>query len=213
MKSKAKRSGEPDKGEQKTAVASEIVQEEYGNYWIKAGRLSGNFVARAFPKNNANCQGLMAEATGASEDDAIAALKVLLDEREAKRNVARRWEIRSQIFVPSKEEFVEAIRQTHLSGPQIAMLKAHALAGEQGLAKIVMMNASGYRSIATANKAFARAGAIIGEFLGVAIASEDRTLANRTACVLGFGEGDDRSVPDVWFTHEELRAAVKIALH
>ena len=63
----------------KTRVdASTIVETEFGRYRIKAGRLTGNFVARAFLKARSNGHGMMAEASGGSEDEAIAALKSLL---------------------------------------------------------------------------------------------------------------------------------------
>ena len=79
--------------------AASILEDEYGNYRIRAGRLSGNFVARAFPKSVNENKGLMAEASGSSEQEAISALKILLDERGAQRVAARRWEQRSEISV------------------------------------------------------------------------------------------------------------------
>ena len=99
--------------------ASAIVEAEFGRYRIKAGRLTGNFVARAFLKGRSNGHGMMAEASGGSEDEAIAALKSLLSDREDQRTEARRWEQRSNISVPSQEEFVEALQQTNLTENQL----------------------------------------------------------------------------------------------
>lgn len=187
---------------------SSIVEDEFGNYRIRAGRLSGNFVARAFPKTGAMSQGLMAEATGASEIEAIAELKSLLGERDAKRTAARRWELRSNISVPSKEEYVEALRQTKLSEPQLSMLKAQAIAGEKGLTTIALMNAAGYKSRDMAIKVMVRAGALVGDFLGVEVQSDDSPERYQAACVLGFREETRQDAPEIWIMHEELRHAV-----
>lgn len=206
VKSNAKNSiGKAKPSNKKCTDLSSIIEDEFGNYRIRAGRLSGNFVARAFPKTSANSQGIVSEATGASEDDAIAALKALLVERETRRSAERRWDERSQISVPCKEEFVEALLQTKLSEPQLAMLRAQAIAGHQGLTSTALMNAAGYKSQDMAIKTFERAGALIGEFLGVKIAS-DTGIA---LYVLGCRQGSGQDATNVWIMHEELRQAVQ----
>jgi len=68
-----------------------ITEEDYGNYLIKSGRLSGTYVARAFPKPPVKKKGLVAEASGKSEEAAIEALKIMIEERDAERTASRRW--------------------------------------------------------------------------------------------------------------------------
>ena len=188
--------------------AGPIVEDEFGNYKIRAGQLNGNFVARAFPKHSAKSQGLMAEAKGESEADAIEALKVMLSEREANRTAERRWEARSDSSVATQEEFLEALRQTNLSAAQQSMLKAHALAGEDGLVAVSIMNAGGYKSQDAAIKALAKAGILMADFIGLEL-SEGETNGPETAlCVLGYRSTADIDVPLHLILHKELRDAV-----
>lgn len=203
-KSKAVRS----KSRATDVVVPAIVEDEFGHYRIRAGRLSGNFVARAFPNSSSSGQGLIAEAQGSSQDDAIAALKALLGEREVQRVAARRWEPRSNISVPSQEEFAEALQQTDLSKVQQSMLKAQAIAGVAGLTKAALMNAAGYRSQDTAVKAFAKAGALVAKFLGVELQSEDEPDGFGPIRVLAVRQEGERDAPAIWIMHEELRRAV-----
>lgn len=190
------------------AVSNAIVQDEFGNYKIRAGQLNGAFVARAFPKHSAKSQGLMAEAKGASVVDAIEALKVILSEREANRTAERRWEARSDSSVPTQEEFLEALRQTNLSAAQQSMLKAHALAGDDGLVAVSIMNAGGYKSQDAAIKALAKVGILMADFIGLDL-SEGETKGQETALgVLGYRSTADIDVPLHLILHKELRDAV-----
>jgi hypothetical protein len=65
-------------------IPTAIQLGEHGRYQIKSGRLAGEFVARAFPKPPTNARGLIAEARGASEEEAIAALHDVIDARETR---------------------------------------------------------------------------------------------------------------------------------
>lgn len=212
MKSTGKKRAVAHKSGQNATDVTSIVEDEFGNYRIKAGRLKGNFIARAFPKSGSNSQGLMAEASGASESDAIAALKVMLGDRTAQRTAARRWELRSDISVPSKEEFIEALRQTNLTDAQLAMLKAQAIAGEEGLTKTDLMNAAGYKSQDTAIKVLAKAGALVVDFLGVELTSEDAADQQDATRVLGFRQKTGQDERILWVMHEEMRHAVRATL-
>ena len=174
---------------------SPIVEDEFGNYKIRAGQLNGVFVARAFPKHSARSQGLMAEAKGASETDAIEALKSLLSEREEGRSAARRWEARSDSSVPTQEEFIEALRQTNLSPSQRSMLKAEALAGEDGLVAVSIMNAGGYKSRDAAIKALSKAGILIADFIGLDLPDGDKEGMDPALGVLGYQSGAGNDVP------------------
>lgn len=185
-----------------------IIEDEFRNYKIRAGQLNGEFVARAFPKHSAKSQGLMAEAKGASETDAIEALKSLLSERETTRTAARRWEERSESSVPTREEFLEALRQTNLSVAQQSMLKAHALAGEDGLVAVSIMNAGGYKSQDAAIKAFAKAGILMADFIGLDHSSGDKDGLETALGVLGYRSTSERDAPLHLILHKELREAV-----
>lgn len=185
-----------------------IVEDEFGNYKIRAGQLNGEFVARAFPKHSAKSQGLMAEAKGASETDAIEALKAMLSERETKRTAARRWETRSDSSVPTQEEFHEALRQASLSAAQQSMLKAHALAGEDGLVAVSTMNAGGYKSRDAAMKALAKAGMLMADFIGLDLPEDDKDGMEKALDVLGYRSTGDDDVPLHLVLHKELREAV-----
>ncbi|MEO1537940.1 MAG: hypothetical protein AAFR73_09440 [Pseudomonadota bacterium] len=188
--------------------AGPIVEAEYGNYKIRAGQLNGEFVARAFPKHSAKSQGLMAEAKGTSETDAIETLKSLLSERETTRTAARRWEVRSESTVATQEEFLEALRQTNLSAAQQSMLKAHALAGVDGLVAVAIMNAGGYKSQDAAIKALAKAGMLMADFIGLDLSEGDKNGPETALSVLGYRSAAETDVPLHLILHEELREAV-----
>lgn len=185
-----------------------IVEDEFGNYRIKAGRLSGNFVARAFPKGVSKTQGLMAEAFGASESEAIDALKKLLSERNVQQKAARRWDPESRLSIPSREEFIEALQQTKLSATQLSMLKAQALAGEQGLTAVSLMRSAGYKSPEFAIKVLSRTGSIVADFLGVDYLKYAMPNQMDAARVIGFRRNVEEDEPGTWIMHEELRHAV-----
>jgi len=188
--------------------AGPIVEDTFGNYKIRAGQLNGEFVARAFPKHSAKSQGLMAEAKGTSEADAIETLKSLLSERETNRTAARRWEERSDFSVPTQEEFLEALRQTNLSASQQSMLKAHALAGEDGLVAVSIMNAGGYKSQDAAIKALAKAGMLLADFIGLDLSEGENNGPETALSVLGYRSTAGTGVPLHLILHEELREAV-----
>jgi hypothetical protein len=187
---------------------SPIVEDEFGNYKIRAGQLNGVFVARAFPKHSARSQGLMAEAKGASETDAIEALKSMLSERESGRTAARRWEARSDLSVPTQEEYLEALRQTNLSASQRSMLKAQAVAGEDGLVAVSIMNAGGYKSRDAAIKALAKAGALMAEFIGLDLSESDKDGLETAIGVVGYRKTSETDAPLHLILHKELREAV-----
>lgn len=200
------------KNKQKTRPAGigsgSIVEDEFGNYKIRAGQLNGVFVARAFPKHSARSQGLMAQAKGTSEIDAIESLKSFLSERETNRTAGRRWEVRSDSSVATQEEFLEALRQTNLSAAQQSMLKAHALAGEDGLVAVSIMNAGGYKSQNAAIKALAKAGILMADFIGLDLSEGDKNRLETALGVLGYRSTVETDVPLHLILHKELREAI-----
>lgn len=199
--------------ETKRRAAPAILVGEHGRYQIKSGRLSGEYVARAFPMPPTKARGLIAEATGATEEAAIAALHLKIDAREKRRTGKRRMDPQMGAAVPSAEEFVEAMIHVALSRPQRAMLTALSVAGEGGLTEERTANAAGYKSVTSANRALAAAGMLIGDYLSVdAGPGETRDGLHGTA-ILGYrgavrGDGD----PGNWVLHAELREAVRAAL-
>ncbi len=208
-KSLAKTNADKKKGTSaRVTGVSGIVEDEFGNYKIRAGQLNGVFVARAFPRHSARSQGLMAESTGKSEDDAIASLKALLSEREEERATARRWEERSQSSVPTQEEFLEALQQTSLSAAQQSILKAHALSGEDGLVAVSIMNAGSYKSQDAAIKALAKTGLLMADFIGLELPEPNGQLPNPALRVLGFQKSKEADAPLHMVLHQELREAV-----
>jgi hypothetical protein len=185
---------------------------EHGRYQIKSGRLSGEFVARAFPKPPTNARGLIAEATGKTEEEAIAALHVALDARETQRTEDRRVDLETGLTVPSTVEYVEALGQVALSGPQRAMLLALAIADEDGLTDTRLANAAGYKSHASANRALAAAGQLIASYLSVEAASNVAPGEQDGTTFLAYrGEPRKADVPGNWVLHTELRDAVRSA--
>ncbi|KNG91963.1 hypothetical protein [Pseudaestuariivita atlantica] len=185
---------------------------EYGRYQIKSGRLSGEFVARAFPKPPTNARGMIAEATGATEEAAIAALHDAIDARETRRTDDRRADPATGLAVPSTEEFVEAVAQVALSRPQRAMLLALALADDAGLSEVRVASAAGYKSNASANRALASAGLLIASYLSLEATPDAATSDNDGTMFLGYrGRQRNDENPGNWILHAELREAVRSA--
>jgi hypothetical protein len=190
-----------------------ILLGEHSRYQIKSGWLSGAFVARAFPKPPTKARGMIAEATGATEEAAIAALRDVIDARENHRTGERREDPRTGIAVPSTEEYVEAIRQVALSRPQCAMLTALSLAGEDGLTDARMAYAAGYKSQTSANRSFIATALLIADYLSEATHSQETSGDPEGAALLGFrGDIQNNDGSGSWILHAELREAVRLAL-
>ena len=204
----AKTNADRKRARARATGVSGIVEDEFGNYKIRAGQLNGVFVARAFPRHSARSQGLMAEATGKSENEAIISLKALLTEREEERVTARRWEERSQSLVATLEEYLEALRQTDLSAAQRSILKAQTLSGEDGLVAVSIMNAGGYKSQDAAIKALAKSGMLMADFIGLEMPLAKSDLPDPALRVLGFQSSKIAGAPLHLVLHQELRDAV-----
>lgn len=196
------------------AVASPVVQHgEHGRYQIKSGWLSGTFVARAFPRPPTQARGMIAEATGATEEEAIATLQEAIDARENRRADNRREDSRAGFAVPSTEEYVEAIRHVALSRQQLAMLTAMSLTEGNGLTAERMAYAAGYKSQAAAFRSFAATGNLIGAYLSICTISNKTSSDPEGAALLGYRtETLDADDPGNWVLHEELQKAVQLAL-
>ncbi len=186
---------------------------EHSRYQIKSGWLSGTFVARAFPKPPTAVRGVIAEATGATEEAAIAALHEAIDARENRRTGERRRDTHTGADVPSVEEYVEAVRQIALSGPQTAMLTALSLAEDDGLTDARMAYAAGYKSKASAHRSFVATGLLIAKYLSTGSQGDGAVVTAESTALLGFrGATETEEQPGSWIMHPELRQAVRLAL-
>ncbi|MCV3274155.1 hypothetical protein [Roseobacter sinensis] len=185
---------------------------EHGRYQIKSGLLSGEYVARAFPKPPTNARGVIAEATGATEEAAIAALHDVIEAREIRRTDDRRAEPTTGFAIPSTEEFFEAVAQIALSRPQRAMLAALALADDDGLSERRLASAAGYKSNASANRALASAGLLIASYLSLEATPDAATSEHNGTKFLGYrGKQRNDEDPGNWILHTELREAIRTA--
>lgn len=198
--------------ERSSDTPSAIQLGEHGRYQIKSGRLAGEYVARAFPKPPTNARGMIAEAKGATEEAAIAALHDVIDARETARADDRRADPKTGLAVPSAEEFVEAVAQVALSRAQRAILIALALADDEGLTEARVASAAGYKSNASANRALASAGLLIASYLSLE-ATHDAADSDQDGTIfLGYrGRQRNDEDPGNWILHPELREAVRSA--
>ncbi len=197
----------------KKEVRPQVQVGEHGRYQIKSGLLAGQFVARAFPKTPSKARGLIAEATGATEEAAITALHEVIDARETRRAEERRTETRTGQAVPSVEEFVEAIGQVALSVPQRAMFTALSLAEAEGMSEARMAHAGGYKSHASAKRSFASAGQLIATYMTSGAPSSGAVQGADGLSYLGFqGDPEDGKDTGNWILHAELREAVRAVL-
>ena len=186
---------------------------EHGRYQIKSGLLGGKFVARAFPKTPSTARGLIAEASGSTEEAAITALHDAIDARETLRAEARRKDALTGMTVPSVEEFVEAIGQVFLTAPQRAILTALSLADAKGLTEARMAKAGGYKSQTSVKRSFASAGQSIAAYLASGTISSGTISVSDGLSLLGFqDEPQDDEASGNWILHPELRDAVRFAL-
>lgn len=209
-------SRDPFKGMTKKAKAeapaprAPIQVSEHGRYQIKSGLLGGTYIARAFPKPPTQARGLIAEATGETEEAAIAALNDIIDARETRRVEDRRTDPGTGASVPSVEEYREALDHVALTRQQSAMLTALSLADPDGLTEARMANGAGYKSLASANRSLAAAGRLIATYLSSDAAAPGVSGDLAGSALLGFrGPQRTEKDPGNWILHPELREAIR----
>ena len=196
----------------RNADVSGVIEEEFGRYLIKAGILSGNSVARAFPKPPAKTQAMIADAIGETPAIAIEALKEILEERDKKRCDQRRLEGNSGTLVPSEREYTEALRQVRFTPAQITMLRALSIAGKKGLTVGQLSQAAGYKSRETSIKAFKKAGLLIAEYLDLDLPETVSEQNDSAAQIVALSHIESDDKPATWIMHEELHYAVRSVL-
>ena len=185
---------------------------EYGRYQIKSGCVAGVYTARAFAKPPTKARGLIAEATGKTEEAAIAALHCVIDVRETRRSEDRRTDPSTGAQVPTSDEYVEALNTIDLTKPQRAMMMALSLAEADGLTEEKVAHAGGYKSTASAQKALASAGRLIAGYLSSETGSKVPSKSLDGIALIGFCSDSGREGwPGNWILHPELSAAIRTA--
>ncbi len=190
-----------------------IQVSEHGRYQIKSGLLAGKFVARAFAKPPTQARGMIAEASGTTEEAAITALQDVIDARQTRHIQGRRNDPDTEMSVPSVEEYIEALGHLPLTRPQRALLTALSLADVDGLTEAQLTTGSGYRSLASANRSLASAGHMIAQYLSFETRSNVQSAVLEGASFVAFrDEAQDEKNPGNWIMYPELRDAVKATL-
>ncbi|CUH76731.1 hypothetical protein TRM7557_01031 [Tritonibacter multivorans] len=185
---------------------------EYGRYQIKSGYVAGVYTARAFPKPPTRARGLIAEATGKTEEAAITSLYSVIDARETRRGEGRRTDPSTGVQVPTSDEYVEALNSVDLTKPQRAMMMALSLAAADGLTEERVATAGSYKSTASAQNALASAGRMIAGFLSSETGSKARSTRLDGIALIGFcGDPGHEEKSVNWIMHSELCAAIRIA--
>ncbi|QGX97196.1 hypothetical protein EI983_02430 [Roseovarius faecimaris] len=198
--------------EPKKEAAATIRVGEYGRYQIKSGYIAGVYMARAFPMPPTKARGLIAEATGETEEAAIAALHSAIDARDIRRSEDRRTDQSTGTQVPTSDEYVEALNTVKLTKPQGAMLMALSLAEADGLTEERIANAGSYKSTISARKALASAGRTIAGYLSSESGSKvPSTSCDGMALIGSRGVSGHEEKPGNWILHPELCAAIRIA--
>lgn len=197
----------------KKKVRSPIHVSEHGRYQVKSGLLAGKFIARAFAKPPTKTRGLIAEASGPTEEAAISALHEVIDTRENQRIEGRRKDPDTGMAVPSVDEYAEALGQAAFSRTQGAILTALSVADADGLTEAQLANAAGYKSLASVNRSLASADRLISNYLS----SDGNSKVQLAAEVGGSNhvirrEPHDVADPVFWMIYPELRDAVRAIL-
>ncbi|WP_420863302.1 hypothetical protein [Algirhabdus cladophorae] len=196
--------------ETRKEAAMSIRVGEYGRYQIKSGRLAGAYGARAFPKPPTKARGLIAEATGETEEAAIIALHSAIDQREVRRAEDRRTDPHKGTQVPTSDEYVEALHSVNLTGSQRAMLMALSLKEADGLAQVKVADAGSYKSTTSANRALASVGRMIAGYLSWGTGSTGPSTGPDGSTLIGYRdvtEHDEKA--ENWIMHPELCAAIR----
>ncbi|MEW9920974.1 hypothetical protein AB2B41_15270 [Marimonas sp. MJW-29] len=209
------------KGMSKNSKAKETTKEAaqpirigaYCRYQIKSGYVAGVYTARAFPMPPTKARGLIAEATGQTEDDAITALHTAIDAREVRRAEDRRTDPHTGTQVPTADEYAEALYTVELTRPQRAMVMALSLAEADGLAEVKVAIAGSYKSTTSANRALASAGRMIAGYLFSGTGSKEPSTASDGSAIIGYRNVPSHEhKPGNWIMHPELCAAIRIAV-
>ena len=139
----------------------------HGKYTIRAMQMKGEWQARAYLTDAKQGAGEVASASAGSEQEVIDSIRRSLDARDQEFASARRLDERMGFHVPSQDEYSAALEVTSFSKPQVAMLKAHAAAGDDGMTATALAHAGGYPDHSTANAQYGNAGRRLSDALRV----------------------------------------------
>lgn len=183
----------------------------HGRFTIRAAKLNKIPTARAFLTNGA--QGTVAEATGTDVETAIAKLKQILEDTATENVGARRHVDALDFDVPTHRDFTDALSVVKPRAGQLAMLRAHAVAGSEGLTAEELAYTAGYAGARSANLQYAKLArsmaAAIGCDLPRQVIDADTDIATGVLAASGPLRSDGHAT---WVIHPELQAAVLEAI-
>ncbi|MGI3213097.1 hypothetical protein ACROSR_18540 [Roseovarius tibetensis] len=133
-----------------------IIEREHGRFRIKAGRLGGDFKARAFRKPPTKKMRLIAETAADSPEEAIDALIRKLDEADQASLAARRVDPVCDVKVPLRAEFDEALEHLDFSDSEAWMLIRHAHAADVGCTRSELAGLLGEVEVGAVEKFYMR---------------------------------------------------------
>lgn len=181
--------------------------ETFGRYTLRAAVLNKVPTARAFLIGGA--PGTIAEATGKSIEVAIDELKQKLNSSDAQTRKDRRHDEALDFNVPTEAEFANALSVVKPRAGQLAMLRAHAAAGEAGLTGGELATAADYASEASAAKRYSLLGRAVAEAAECDLPGKPAAPDADPAIGILASTGEARESGDfVWVMHPELRKAV-----
>ena len=186
-----------------------ITSLEFGRYLIKAGWLNGRFLARAFPGPGARTKGLIAEATGESEEEAIRLLKEQINKRNRSRKAARRQDFVANSGIPGPSEFVEALGHIKITEAQAIMLRTLAAQGETGMSLEALSIAGGYKTAEAATRNLRVLAVLIADYLSSeAETGTDEDGSTSENLLVSRVANKDEVPENIFAMHPELREAL-----
>lgn len=194
---------------QNVACMSQVVTLNHGRYVIKAGPVAGQWKARAFLSGAKQGSGIVAEATGSSQEAVVESLRQQLEEKDRAFLKSRRYDEVTKFHVPSSGEYEIALAITSFHASQRAMLKAHAEAGRRGMTATELARAGGYSDFSSANMHYGKAGRLLAESLGVEVPPSSSRDDLPTAVLATWIETPGEENIGLWIMYPELVEALK----
>jgi hypothetical protein len=181
----------------------------HGRYLIRAAAVAGGGARGfAFLLPPTRRRGPVAALAGASTAEVVQDLCDLLDRRDRAEMRDRRICDVNSVPVPSAAAFRAALEEMKITPREGAMLDAHARAGSAGLSSLLIAEAGGYRTVASANSQY---GGLARRFanhlsIGPLPATDDGRTDFATSAIAHQGDRDDGAF--VWVMYLELREAL-----
>ena len=181
-----------------------------GRYTIRAMALPTGWAATAHLQGGRPGTGPIDRVDGRTQDEVVGALHDRLADRARRLKAARRHDADMGFDVPSESEYREALGVVGLSRSQMAMLTAHAKAGDAGLSATDLSRAGGFRGYEAANMHYGKAGRTLAERLDITppvsrIRGHDLWTGTLAAW---HPTSDDPDIGGLWIMYPELCKAV-----